>query len=245
MTEGDEATRGEFRSALLAVGVTVILFGLSYGVLADEAGLDLLQTIATSTIVMAGAVQFASVGALLAGASPTAAFIAGAAVTLRYLPLGALASTVVRPRADLNGVRDIHLMTDQTIMLGRTAEADAERIRRYRISGVIMITTWVFGTVLGYLASSQALRFDPAAIGLDAAYPALFLTLMIGDLRADRRALRVALTGAAIGAVAVAVGQRGLAPALATFAVLVALIGSGSAAPAARDTDAQDEEAGA
>ena len=240
MNESDESTRGAFRSALFAVGVTVILFGLSYGVLADEAGLDLLQTLATSSIVMAGAVQFASVGALLAGASPAAAFIAGAAVTLRYLPLGVLASTVVRPRANLNGLRDTHLMTDQTIMLGRTATADAERIRRYRISGIVMITTWVFGTILGYLASSRALRFDPAAIGLDAAYPALFLTLMIGDLRSDRKALRVALVGATIGAIAVAVGQPGLAPALATFAVLTALIGPRRPTPVT-----QDEEKGA
>lgn len=223
---GDDATRREFNSALFAVGVTVILFGLSYGVLADEAGLDLLQTMATSSVVMAGAVQFAAIGALLAGASPVAAFVAGAAVTLRYLPLGLLASTVVRPRPNLNGVRDIHLMTDQTIMLGRTAIDVPERIRRYRVSGIVMITTWVFGTYLGYLASSTALRFEPAAIGLDAAYPALFLTLMIGDLRADHRARRVALTGAAIGTVAVAIGQPGLAPALATFAVLVALIGA-------------------
>lgn len=232
----DDATRREFNSALFAVGVTVILFGLSYGVLADEAGLDLLQTMATSTIVMAGAVQFAAIGALLAGASPLAAFIAGAAVTLRYLPLGLLASTVVRPRLNLNGVRDIHLMTDQTIMLGRTAVDVPERIRRYRVSGVVMITTWMFGTYLGYLASSTALRFEPEAVGLDAAYPALFLTLMIGDLRADHRARRVALAGAAIGTAAVAIGQPGLAPALATFAVLVALIG----APAPDPTPDED-----
>lgn len=224
--DADASTRAEFRSALFAVAVTVILFGLSYGVLADEAGLDGWQTLATSTIVMAGAVQFAAMGALLAGASPVAAFIAGAAVTLRYLPLGLLASTVVRPRADLNGLRDIHLMTDQTIMLGRTAVATSERLRRYRVSGIVMITTWVAGTMLGYVASSQALDFDPEAIGLDAAYPALFLTLMMGELRDDRRALRVALTGAAIGVVAVIAGQPGLAPAAATAAVAVALIGA-------------------
>lgn len=229
--DADASTRAAFRSALFAVGVTVILFGLSYGVLADEAGLDSWQTLATSTIVMAGAVQFAAMGALLAGASPVAAFIAGAAVTLRYLPLGLLASTVVRPRANMNGLRDIHLMTDQTIMLGRTAVSPTERLRRYRVSGIVMIATWMFGTMLGYLASSQALDFDPAAIGLDAAYPALFLTLMMGELRSDRRALRVALTGAAIGVVAVMAGQPGLAPAVATAAVAVALIGAPDASP--------------
>lgn len=233
----DASTRAEFRSALFAVAVTVILFGLSYGVLADEAGLDGWQTLATSTIVMAGAVQFAAMGALLAGASPVAAFIAGAAVTLRYLPLGLLASTVVRPRADLNGLRDIHLMTDQTIMLGRTAVATSERLRRYRVSGIVMITTWVVGTMLGYVASSRALDFDPEAIGLDAAYPALFLTLMMGELRDDRRALRVALTGAAIGVVAVIAGQPGLAPAAATAAVAVALIG------APRETSQEEDAA--
>lgn len=235
--DADASTRAEFRSALFAVAVTVILFGLSYGVLADEAGLDGWQTLATSTIVMAGAVQFAAMGALLAGASPVAAFIAGAAVTLRYLPLGLLASTVVRPRADLNGLRDIHLMTDQTIMLGRTAVATSERLRRYRVSGIVMITTWVVGTMLGYVASSRALDFDPEAIGLDAAYPALFLTLMMGELRDDRRALRVALTGAAIGVVAVIAGQPGLAPAAATAAVAVALIG------APRETSQEEDAA--
>jgi predicted branched-subunit amino acid permease len=228
----------EYRAALTAVGTTVVLFGVSYGVLAAEAGLDLAQTLATSTVIMAGAVQFSAVGALAAGATPLAALVAGAVVTARYIPLGLLAGTVLRPARGPRGLLDLHVMTDQSVMLGRTGAGTAQRARRYREAGAVMIVTWLIGTALGRLAADLALPVDPATIGLDAAYPALFMTLLAPDLRADRRTVLVALLGVAIAVPTVALAPVGAAPAAATLAALVVLVLPGGASgPDARSTD--------
>lgn len=214
----------DHRSTLLAVGATVILFGVSYGVLAAEAGLDLLQTLATSTLIMAGAVQFSAIGALAAGATPLAAAIAGTVVTARYIPLGLLAGTVLRPRIDARGLLDLHVMTDQSVMLGRSGRNTNERARRYREAGIVMISTWLAGTAVGHIASGLALPVDPAAIGLDAAYPALFMTLLAPDLRSDRRTVLVAAVGVAIAVPTVALAPVGSAPAAAALAAGLVLL---------------------
>jgi predicted branched-subunit amino acid permease len=79
---------------------------------------------------------------------------------------------------------------------------------------------WVLGTLLGVLAG-DALS-DPAALGLDAIFPAFFLALMIEELRANRQARVVAALGAAIALALVPVAPPGV-PVLA--AGLPALLG--------------------
>ena len=54
---------------------------------------------------------------------------------------------------------------------------------------------WLGGTAAGAVAG-EALG-DPDALGLDAAFPALFLSLLVAQLH-SRRALGAALTGAAL-----------------------------------------------
>jgi predicted branched-subunit amino acid permease len=63
-------------------------------------------------------------------------------------------------------------------------------------SGLTLYAAWVGGTILGSVLG-EALG-DPATIGLDAAFPALFLALLAPQLRGGRRPKQVAAVGAVI-----------------------------------------------
>ena len=52
-------------------------------------------------------------------------------------------------------------------------------------AGIVLWLAWVAGTVIGVIGG-EALG-DPAALGLDAAFPALFLALLVGQLRSRPR----------------------------------------------------------
>jgi predicted branched-subunit amino acid permease len=76
---------------------------------------------------------------------------------------------------------------------------------------------WVLGTVVGVVAGD--LLGDPERLGLDAAFPALFLALLIPQIR-SRQALAAALGGAAVALALVPFTPPGL-PIVAAAGVCV------------------------
>ena len=101
-------------------------------------------------------------------------------------------------------------------------------------AGVTLYGGWNAGTAIGVIAGEGL--GDPATIGLDAAFPALFLALLASQLR-NRDAVAAALAGAAIALVLVPVAPAGLPVIAATLACLVGLRRdpSGGAAKASDD----------
>jgi predicted branched-subunit amino acid permease len=86
-------------------------------------------------------------------------------------------------------------------------------------AGLLLYVTWVGGTVLGTVAGDL---LDPDAIGLDAAFAALFLALLAPYLR-SRRALATALVAAAITLALLPVAPAGLPIVAAGLASLIGL----------------------
>jgi len=72
-------------------------------------------------------------------------------------------------------------------------------------AGLVLYACWNVGTLVGVIGGDSL--GDPKAIGLDAAFPALFLALLLPYLR-DRRSI-----GAALAAAAIAVALTPVAPA--------------------------------
>ena len=95
----------------------------------------------------------------------------------------------------------------------------ARRQRAYWIAGVTVFVTWNAGTLAGIVLAGSV--GDPDVLGLDAAFPAGLLALLMGSLR-ERRARRVALVGAAVAVLATPLLPAGLP-------VLLALVGVGVA----------------
>ena len=84
---------------------------------------------------------------------------------------------------------------------------------------MLLYVVWVGGTALGTVIGDL---LDPEAIGLDAAFPALFLALLAPYLR-SRRALLTALVAGAITLVLIPVAPPGVPIVAASLAALLGL----------------------
>jgi 4-azaleucine resistance transporter AzlC len=179
--------------AAAPLAVAVVAFGVSFGLLARADGWGWLAPIAMSATTFAGSAQFATVSVLGDGGTVAAAIAAALLLNARYAPIGASVAPFLEGSA---WSRFLHaqLIVDESWAI--SAEGHGRFNARMLIgSGLLLYAAWVAGTALG-VVGGEALG-DPEALGLDAAFPALFLALLVPQVR-DRRAASAAVLGAAI-----------------------------------------------
>jgi branched chain amino acid efflux pump len=200
-----------------AIGVAVVAIGVSFGAIAVAAGMPAWAVVAMSTLVFAGGAQFMAVGLIAAG-NPIAAVLAGLLLNARHLPFGLAVADAIGPG---RGARLLgsHLMVDESVAFALAQPDAAYRRRAYWLTGATLFVCWNAGTLLGMALGSVA--GDPSAYGLDAAFPAGLIALLLPSLR-DRDTRYVALTGAAIAVLTTPLLPAGLPVLLALtgFAVL-------------------------
>jgi branched chain amino acid efflux pump len=203
-----------------ALAAAVLVIGVSFGAITVAAGLDAGRTVTMSLLVFAGGAQFLAVGVIGAGGSALTAVVAGLLLNSRLLPFGLAIADAVGGRG--RGGRLLasrlvgsHLMTDESVAFALTQPDPARRRRAYWLAGAALYVAWNVGTLVGVLGGKAV--GDPRVFGIDAAFPAGLLALLLPALRA-RPAMRVAV---AAGALALATAPL-LPPGLP---VLVGLLG--------------------
>lgn len=194
----------------LAIGVFGTIFGAAATSLIGP-GL----TIASSLIVFSGALQFAMVGLLLAGASTSTLFATAALLNLRHLLLGAALrariSGSVLTRAGLGW-----FLIDESVAL--TLAAQERSGMTLFASGLLFYIAWFLGTLVGTLGAALP-QFGSVA---EAIFPVLFVGL--ASISADRRDLRLrALVAAFISVVLVVMwpSVRSFVPVVAVLFVIM------------------------
>jgi 4-azaleucine resistance transporter AzlC len=172
--------------AALPLAPSPILFGLSYGVLADATGFGPAAAVVMSATTFAGAAQFASLSVLDAGGTIAAAVLAAIFLNARYVAISVTVASI------FPGGRPRRLLESQTIV----DESWALSGRRGRFewpilvgSGIVFYVLWVGSTAAGTFVGG--ILEDPNALGLDAAFAALFLALAVPYLR-ERRSRQAA-----------------------------------------------------
>jgi len=219
------ADRDSFRRGLRD-GVPYSLAGgllsVSFGVLADDVGLEAGAAIAMSAIVFAGSAQFAAVGIVAAGGGLVPAVIAAALVNSRFLPMGVALAPYLPGNALWRAVQG-QAVVDASWAMARDDEGAFNRFHLFGATA-IQYVTWVGGTVVGALVGAGAI--DTEALGLDALFPAFFLVLLVAELR-QRGGLGVATFGALIALVLVGLTPPGIPVLAASLAALVGLRGAG------------------
>ena len=220
----------------VALAAAMVAVGASFGAIAVAYGLPLWVPFVMSTAVFAGGAQFLAVGLLAAG-NPLAAVFAGLLLNARHLPFGLAVADTLGPRLR-DRLLGSHVMTDEVVAF-TLAEPDPDRRRRtYWLVGATLFVAWNTGTGLGVLLGG--VTGDPAALGLDAAFPAGLIALILPSLR-DRDTRVVALAGAAVAVLLTPVLPAGL-PVLCALLGLVTLFRP-RLDPASR-ADAPDTRAG-
>jgi 4-azaleucine resistance transporter AzlC len=189
---------------------------VSFGVLARAVGWGSLAPIVMSATTFAGSAQFAAMSVLGDGGTVAAAVTAALLLNARYGPIG------VSVAPYLHGSwwsRLVHaqLVVDESWAVA--AEGDGRFDRQVLIgAGLVLYVSWIVGTTIGSLGG-EALG-DPAALGLDAAFPALFLALLVPQLR-NRRTVQAAILGAAIALALTPVAPAGVPIIAASAACLL------------------------
>jgi predicted branched-subunit amino acid permease len=169
-----------------------------------------------SVLVFAGGSQFMAVGMLAAG-NPVAAVLSGLLLNARHLPFGFAVADLVGRRWPARIVGS-HLLVDESVAFA-LAQSDAGRRRTaYWLTGTTLFVVWQLATIVG--VGLGGLAADPSAFGLDAAFPAGLLALLLPSLR-DPAARRVALVGAAVAVITTPLLPAGL-PVLLALAGLPA-----------------------
>jgi 4-azaleucine resistance transporter AzlC len=200
------------------IGVAVAGFGIAFGILAGTAGMPPAATVTMSATTFAGSGQFAAVSVLDSAGATAVAILAAVLLNVRYLPIGISAAPAFEgglPRRLL----EAQLVVDESWALAHVGGGRYDR-RLILGGGLVLYAAWVGGTVIGALGAGWL--GDPERLGLDAAFPALFLTLLHGQgIGRDRRALAAALLGAGIALVLVPFTPPGIPLGAASLACLV------------------------
>jgi predicted branched-subunit amino acid permease len=177
----------------------VVPYSMLFGVVARDAGLDILQTMAMSVLVIAGASQFTAVALLQEQAPVFIALAAALAVNLRM----AMYSAALVPHighAPL-GLRAImaYLMVDQAFAVAvRTYEDRPEmtpptKVAYYFGCMALICPFWYGFTLIGALVG-QAI---PTAFSLDFAVPVCFIALTAPLMRSGPHVLAALVAGIA------------------------------------------------
>ncbi|WP_217914809.1 AzlC family ABC transporter permease [Miltoncostaea marina] len=209
----------------MAVGA----FGLSFGVLAAEAGLGLPEAAALSSLVFAGSTQLAAVGVIAEGGTAAAAVLSGLLLAARSVAFGVALAPVLRGPLRTRLLAS-HLLIDESAALAAAQRGRREARRAFAAAGVAVFLLWNAGTVLGWLLTDA---IDVATVGLDAAIPAAFVALLAPRL--ERPAARAAaLAGAAIALALTPITAAGVPILLASLGALAGLAAERRARRAAR-----------
>ena len=191
-------------------------FGVAYGVLAVTAGMGVVAPIVMSATTFAGAAQFAAASVLRDGGSVLAAVAAAVLLNARYLAISVSVAPAFRG-SRLQRLLEGQLIVDESWAV---AQIGGGRIDRRLLvgAGLLLFPCWVGGTALGVFGG-DALG-DPKRLGLDAAFPALFLALLV-TLLVSRRVFLAALAGGLIALALLPVAPAGV-PVIAASTVCLA-----------------------
>ena len=177
-------------AAMLAPGP--LLFGMSFGLLAQNSGLGGLAALVFSATTFAGSAQFAAISVLGVGGSAVAAVTAAVLLNARYAPMSVAAAGAFRGRWWRRLVEAQLLVDESWALAGRGG-----RFRREILlgAGLLLYPLWIAGTAAGLVIGDRL--GTPEDYGLDGAFAALFLGLAMPTLQ-SRRAVTAACVAAAI-----------------------------------------------
>jgi predicted branched-subunit amino acid permease len=213
---GPESRLRDGARAVAPLSVAAAAFAVWFGVLAESAGMGTIAPIVMSATTFAGSAQFAAASILDDGGGVAAAVTAAVLLNLRYAPI----SISVAPGFEGSLPRRLvesQLIVDESWAVSHRGGGRFDH-RVLLGAGLLLYPCWVGGTVLGALGGE--LIGDPNDLGLDAAFPALFLALLYPLLR-TRATVAAAIAGAVVALALTPFAPPGI-PIVAAAAVCLA-----------------------
>ena len=165
--------------------IVVIPFGMLFGVIATESGLDIIQTMAMTSLVIAGAAQFTALQLLNDQAPVFVAILTGLAVNAR---MAMYSASMVRHMGEApfwQRALASYCLVDQTYGTSileyekRPDMTTPQKMAFFFGASIPICTLWYIASYAGAVAG-QAI---PEALALDFAVPITFISLFAPMLR--------------------------------------------------------------
>jgi len=209
---------GDHRRDGFLLGAAVGIFGVTFGVLASASGLSAFKATTMSLLVFTGASQFAAIGIVSSGGEPLSAL--GTALLLAAR--NGVYSLSIAQTLPTNGLKRLiaaQLVIDETAAMSKAQPVPEVSREVFWVTGISVFIFWNAGTLVGVFAGQVV--GDPLSWGLDAAFPAGFLALLLPHL-SDRRKRLAALLGAVIAVISIPILPQGLPVLAAALGAVVA-----------------------
>lgn len=190
--------RNDFTRALIQafpLAVSVFTYGLAYGALAHSTNhLNLLQTLAMSVLVFAGASQFTILALFSQGAALFvilgSVFLLNARQILYGLSLGPHMRGISKKVLPFLA----HGLTDESYSVSiAAAKSDSISAPFFLGAGSAVFVPWLISSAVGFALGG--LIANPQKFGLDFAYTAAFMGLLGAQITSVRRAATALISG--------------------------------------------------
>lgn len=163
----------------IPVAIGAFIYGLVLGVLTRQVGLSMLETLLMSSLVFAGASQLTALGLWVAPLPVLTIILTTLIVNLRHLLMGAALRPWFTQLNLLQRYGSLFFMTDENWALTMSQFAKGKRNGAFLLGGgLCLFVAWVSSTGLGRLLGGVVQ--DPSKWGLDFAFTAVFITLLVG-----------------------------------------------------------------
>jgi 4-azaleucine resistance transporter AzlC len=174
--------------------LATLVLGISFGMLAHSLGWGTLAPIAFSVLAFSGSAQFGVASVLGSGGGAVTAIIAAVLLNARFGPMGIAVAPYLKG-GPLRRALEGQAVIDASWALASRGGGRFDR--EFMIGATIpQGVAWIVGTAIGALGGNVI--GNPERLGLDVIFPAFFLALLAEELRGGRRAVTVALLGAAL-----------------------------------------------
>jgi predicted branched-subunit amino acid permease len=168
------------------IGLSVFAYGLVFGALAAQSGLSLSETGLMSALVFSGTTQFVALGLWTMPLPVAALLIATFLLSLRLVLMGATLRRVLAGITTGRALLAAVFVTDENwaLTMSEAAKSGGAPARRVGLasffmgSSLVLYGAWVAAGIVGHLVGGAV--GDPKRLGLDFAFPAMFLALSIG-----------------------------------------------------------------
>ncbi|BCS87847.1 AzlC family ABC transporter permease [Pseudodesulfovibrio sediminis] len=193
---GDEAA-SPMLSAFKQVAPIVMGYlpvGAAYGVLAQQAGLSMLNTVLMSILVYAGSAQLIAVALFAVGVSPLSIIATTFVVNLRHLLMSASLAPNLKTWKKWELALFAYQVTDESFAVHSTrfARGDLNKTTCFGINYIAQ-ASWAVASFAGFMAGSSIPDVEP--LGIDYALPAMFIALLVMQTKNKLHILVAGFTG--------------------------------------------------
>jgi 4-azaleucine resistance transporter AzlC len=185
MTTPPTFTRAGLRAGIyrcLPVALGVATYGTVFGVLTRQAGLSVLEAVLMSALVFAGSAQTVAVGLWATPLPILPIVLTTAVVNSRNLLLGSALRPWIGRLSSHRVYPTLFFMADENWALSIEQFTKAGPDGAFLLgSGLTLYAAWVGSTLVGRLVGAAIP--NPALFGLDFAFTAVFIALLVGMWR--------------------------------------------------------------